>query len=114
MRFDKDNVYQPDVFFIRTERLGIVDKHGAKGAPDLVAEVISGSTGRLDLGPKRMIYAQSGVREFWAILPDSREVEIFRFAEAADKSIATLGGDATLTTPVLPGFALPFAELFAE
>ena len=112
--FDKDNVYQPDVFFIRNERLGIVDKHGAKGAPDLVAEVISGSTGRLDLGPKRMVYAKSGVLEFWAILPDTREVEVFRFAESTDAPVAKLGGDATLTTPVLPGFGLPLAELFAE
>src|SRR5207248_11540975 len=45
VELDKDNVYQPDVFYIRNERLNIVDKHGPKGAPDIVTEVLSGSTG---------------------------------------------------------------------
>ncbi len=114
VEFDQDNVYQPDVFFIRSERLGIVDKHGAKGAPDLVAEIISGSTGRLDLGPKKTVYAAKGVIEYWVVLPETREVEVYRFAENADVPVAKYAGTATLTTALLPGFELPLAELFAQ
>ncbi len=114
VEFDKDNVFQPDVFFIRKERLGIVDKHGAKGAPDLVVEVISGSTGRLDLGPKRMVYAQRGVLEYWVVLPASRTVEVYRLPESADYPAETLAEDVSLMTPLLPGLELSLAEVFVS
>lgn len=114
VEFDKDNVFQPDIFFIRKERLGIVDKHGTKGAPDLVVEVISGSTGRLDLGPKKMIYAQTGVLEYWVVLPASRTIEVYRLPDSAEQPAATLAEGVSLTTPLLPGFALPVVEVFAS
>lgn len=114
VELDKDNVFQPDVFFIRAERLGIIDNHGAKGAPDLVVEVISGSTGRLDLGPKKAIYAQKGVLEFWVVLPQTQTVEVFRLPDDADQPARTLSAGETLATPLLPGLTLPLAEIFAR
>lgn len=114
VEFNQKNVFQPDVFFIRNERLGMIDKHGAKGAPDLVVEVISGSTGRLDLGPKMMIYAQTGVLEYWVILPQSRTVDIYRLAESAEQPAETLAEGVSLKTPLLPGLELPLAEIFAS
>lgn len=114
VEFDKDNVFQPDVFFIRNERLGIVDEHGAKGAPDLVAEVISGSTGRLDLGPKKMVYAQKGVREHWVVLPETRSVEVYRLPESSSEPVLKLGEGAVLVTPLLPGLELSLADVFAR
>jgi Uma2 family endonuclease len=71
VQFDRGNVYQPDIFFIRNERSPIVDEQGPKGAPDLVVEVISGSTGRLDLGPKKMsrhaVRVRIGVTKFSSV-----------------------------------------------
>lgn len=92
----------------------MVNKHGAKGAPDLVVEVISGSTGRLDLGPKRMVYAQSGVLEYWVVLPDSRTIDVYRLPENPEQPAQTLQGDACLTTPLLPDLQLPLPEIFAS
>jgi Uma2 family endonuclease len=114
VEFDKDNVFQPDVFFIRNGRLGIIDEHGAKGAPDLVVEVVSGSTGGLDLGPKKMVYTQKGVGEYWVVLPETRSVEVYRFLESLAEPVAKLGADAILITRSLPGFELPLAEVFAR
>jgi len=91
-----------------------VDKHGAKGAPDLVVEVISGSTGRLDLGPKKSIYAQYGVTENWAVYPREATVDVFRFAGSATEPAETLSVADTLRTPLLPGWEFPLTELFAQ
>lgn len=112
VEFNGKNIYQPDVFFIRRERLGIIDRHGAKGPPDLVVEVISSSTGRLDLGPKKANYAKSGVVEFWAIYPREKKVEVFRFQESGSAPVQTLGLTDTLRTELLPGWELSAAELF--
>ena len=114
VEFDKDNVFQPDLYFIRNERLGIVDEHGVKGAPDLVVEVISGSTGRLDLGPKKATCAARGVVEFWAVLPQSRQIELYRLAESADKPAKVLGEGEILTSLLLPGFRLAVTETFGK
>ena len=74
VELDEDNVFQPDLYFIRNERLGIVEEHGVKGAPDLVIEVISRSTARHDLGHKKAICAAKGGEELWAVFPLTRKV----------------------------------------
>ena len=38
-----------------------------KGAPDIIIEVWSKSTGSIDLGDKRYDYQDSGVKEYWVI-----------------------------------------------
>lgn len=114
VELDDDNVFQPDLYFIRRERMGIVDEHGVKGAPDLVVEVISGSTGRLDLGPKKTLCAARGVLEFWAVSPSARQIEIYRLAECVDAPVATLREGDILTSVLLPGLEIPVAKVFAK
>jgi Uma2 family endonuclease len=114
VELSKGNVFQPDLYFIRKERLGIVKKHGVKGSPDLVVEVISGSTGRLDLGPKKTACAARGVIEFWAVLPRKRRIEIYRLAESADAPAATFGEGEILTSALFPGLKIPVATVFAK
>ena len=46
-----------------TERLHIDFSRGCSGAPDLIFEIASPSSRKLDYGLKNMIYFQAGVRE---------------------------------------------------
>ncbi len=114
VEFDKDNVFQPDLYFIRQDRLGIVDEHGVKGAPDLIVEVVSASTGQLDLGPKKTIYARYGVVEYWVVWPRTQEVEVYRLGDSADRPDRKLAGGESLQSGLLPGFTLSLAEIFAR
>ncbi len=79
-----------------------------------MVEVLSPGDPRLDSVKKREIYASCGVREYWMVLPDLDQVEVLRQAPAGgfDRPILLEPGDV-LTTPLLPGFELPLAELFA-
>jgi len=56
------------------------------------------------------MYAETGTRELWLVDTPARTVLVYR-AGAFDDA-AELGPEATLTTPLLPGFALPLDELF--
>lgn len=47
------------------------------GAPDLVVEVLSPSTGRYDRTIKKETYARAGVREYWIVDPGNRVVEVY-------------------------------------
>lgn len=106
------NVYQPDLYFVSTGRKSILQRQGAVGAPDLVVEVLSPKTARLDKGIKRSVYARTGVEELWLVDPDRKEVEIYRLGEAADtpSSICRLG--RIVESPLFPGLKIPVAKLF--
>lgn len=49
------------------------------GAPDLVVEVLSPSTGRYDRTIKKETYARAGVREYWIVDPDKAIVTVYGF-----------------------------------
>ena len=75
--FDRYTVLEPDVMFIRTERLGIVGERNVSGAPDLVVEVLSESTRDMDLGPKLRAYGRHGAGAYWIVDPDADTVQVF-------------------------------------
>lgn len=50
------------------------------GAPDLVVEVLSKSTRQKDLTLKVWKYFNAGVREYWIVDPDHRQVMVYVFA----------------------------------
>ncbi len=72
------DVVQPDLVFVRTDRLHIVTPTSIQGAPDLVIEILSPSTARVDRGRKMETYAQFGVLEYWIADPDARTLESYR------------------------------------
>ena len=97
------DVYQPDLYYVSRERLGILDQQGAKGAPDLVVEILSPSTARLDRDMKRTVYESAGVREIWFVDLWNDRVEVHRFSEVAGAAtVLTLERKDRLTTPLLP------------
>ena len=52
---------------------------GCSGAPDLIFEIVSPSSRKLDYGIKNGIYSQSGVREYWIVDPKRETVLCYYF-----------------------------------
>ena len=63
------NVVQPDLIFVSKERERIITPANIQGAPDLLVEILSPSTRRLDTTAKLELYARHGVREYWIADP---------------------------------------------
>ncbi len=74
---DKHTVVQPDVLFIRQDRLGIVGEEAIEKAPDLVVEILSPSTFYKDLRRKMAAYSQFGVQEYWIVDPEKQTIELY-------------------------------------
>jgi Uma2 family endonuclease len=109
------NVVEPDLLFVSNERRAIV-QDWVRGAPDLVVEILSPSTRRLDEVTKRHLYDRFGVREYWIVDLDIDTVKVYRRAEDGRfLRVAELAAEAddALDTPLLPGFSLRLRELFA-
>jgi Uma2 family endonuclease len=110
--FSFSTVLEPDVIFVSKPRLGIIGEKNLSGAPDLVVEVLSESTARLDREIKPKQYAFYAVPEFWRIDPSEKTVEIFRLKAGEYELEASLGFGDALTSPLFPGLSLPVSDLW--
>lgn len=113
--FTPFDIVEPDVLFVAEDQVDIVTEKHVRGAPAIVVEVLSPGTRRVDEKIKYRLFERTGVREYWLVDPELDLVKVFR--RAADGSfprVAELTAEAadTLTTPLLPGLALPLATFF--
>ena len=74
VHLDDENVFQPDIIFIKNENLSKIEQNGFHGAPSLVIELLSPGTARYDRFQKKVVYERSGVQEYWIVDPDTKNV----------------------------------------
>ncbi|MFL6194678.1 MAG: Uma2 family endonuclease [Thermoanaerobaculia bacterium] len=110
------DIVQPDLLFISNQRASIAGLKNIQGAPDLAIEILSKNSARLDKILKLKAYELWGVQEYWMFDPGRKGVQPWvrtgESFEAGPFLSAATGG--VLTTPLLPGFELPLAELFED
>ena len=111
---DNENVFQPDVLYFSPANFGVLTDAGCEGAPDLVVEVLSSRTRAIDLGPKKKVYAASGVREMWIVDPELRQLDVFRLAESVETPVRSCGEDESLVSELFPDLELLGSKIFAE
>jgi Uma2 family endonuclease len=77
--FDAENAFQPAILFVAEEKVeALVQEDGVYGAPDLVIEILSPSTGYYDLKSKFQVYEKYGVQEYFIVDPKDDEVIGYR------------------------------------
>ncbi len=114
--FSDFDVVEPDLLYISRERAGVLTEKHVRGAPDLVMEILSPGTRKTDEVTKRRLYERSDVNEYWVVDPELDAIKIYRRVEGTFARVAELAAEAgdTLTTPLLPGFAVSLAAVFAS
>jgi Uma2 family endonuclease len=110
----EEDVYQPDLIFIRKENVHLLNPNDRiRFVPDLVIEVLSPTTGSYDYSRKKRIYCERGVREYWIIDPEDRTIEIMVKEGAFYQTVALLRPPAVLESAMFPGFSMKIEEVFA-
>lgn len=104
----------PDVAFVSWARLPgrrVPREPIPDLVPDLAVEVLSESNTADEMARKRREYFAAGVRLVWQVAPLARTVEVY----TAPEQVTVLHEEDMLEGgAVLPGFALPLREFFAE
>jgi Uma2 family endonuclease len=110
------DIFQPDLLFVSNERASIITEKNIQGAPDLVIEILSKDTRRLDEVIKREAYERFGVREYWIFDRYRKAAKVWRWSAGERRREALLSAAAgdVLTTSLLPGFEIPLSEIFEE
>ncbi|HUF76884.1 MAG TPA: Uma2 family endonuclease, partial [Longimicrobiales bacterium] len=85
--FAEGDYVEPDLLFVRSDRLHLVSDRGVEGPPDLVVEVVSPSTAARDRGAKLDRYRLFGVAEYWVVDPDGQTVEVWDLAGGASEPV---------------------------
>lgn len=106
------NIFQPDLYYVSNAQSGILTDQGTRGAPDLVIEILSPKTAKLDRGIKREIYARSGVEEMWIVDPALKKILVYRFSTAVDVPVGTFGVRQKFESPLFPGLKIDPSRVF--
>lgn len=106
-----DIVLAPDISFIRAERVPPITSQTSyvELAPDLAIEVVSPSNRAQEMLDKVLLYLEAGTRLVWMFDPN-REAVTVHTPDRRSRTLLT--GDTLDGGDVLPGFALPVADIF--
>ena len=109
---DVDTFVEPDISVICDRSK--IDKHGCKGAPDMIIEILSPSSRRHDRLVKLNLYQRAGVREYWVVDPDNESVLVFGLDSNILKLQEDYGREDVAKVNVLNGCFIELCKVFSE
>jgi Uma2 family endonuclease len=116
VRLSNEVIRQPDVFFVRKDHLSRIQGHVLRGAPDLVAEVISPGTRKADEVEKLAEYAEAGIPEYWLLDSKAVTIRVYVLPEGASEYIlnATYQAGEIARSITLTGFEIAVDKIFPD
>jgi len=84
---DLPSVFIPDIVIVCDPKK--IHPQGLVGAPDLIVEILSPSTGGLDKIKKFDRYMREGVREYWIVDPVHRVVDVYQWENASSHTYSS-------------------------
>jgi Uma2 family endonuclease len=98
---------EPDFAFVTAARWNAIPPPTTgrflRIVPDLLIEILSGSTAGRDRGEKREIYEQNGVREYWIIDPEAGALTVFSWRDGRSDEGRVFPRGRPFESDVLPG-----------
>ncbi len=107
-----EDIVQPDIFFISKERKHIITERNIQGAPDLVIEILSPATAKLDRTLKARLYERFGVKEYWLVDPEEKSVVICESKEGKFSLAQEVKREGKVSSKVLSHLELEVKDIF--
>jgi Uma2 family endonuclease len=107
-----DTVVQPDICVVCD--LSKLDERGCCGAPDMIVEILSPSTGKKDYTEKFVLYEESGVREYWIVHPADKAIHVFLLQENGKYNAGALyEWEGQVPVHIFDNYPIPFDDIFS-
>jgi Uma2 family endonuclease len=108
-----ETVVQPDLLVVCDPAM--LDEKGCKGAPNLIIEILSPSTGGKDITIKYDLYERNRVKEYWLIHPAERTLLVYKLGEEGKYGAPErYAGDDRVAVPLLGELVVDLKDIFAE
>ena len=107
-------VCQPDLCFVRAERLDVIKPTHIAGPPDLCIEVLSPSSLKRDEVTKYSRYARYGVPEYWLVDLRKRRIRTVGTRDGRYDLLSDTGKREEVLSVLFPDLRLDPAEVFAS
>lgn len=92
----------------------IITEENIKGVPDLVIEIVSKTSKKTDETTKKMIYAQSNIKEYWIVYPESKEIKVYIEPKKGYFLWKTFSTEDSLSTPTFPDSNLSLNDVLPD
>ena len=102
------NYLEPDVVVVCDPKK--IDEKGCHGAPDIVIEVASESSQRMDYKIKHFKYRSAGVREYWIINPKHRVINTYFFEQEDEDRTGLYSFDEEVFFAVYPELGVRLSD----
>jgi Uma2 family endonuclease len=112
--FGEKETYQPDIIFIAQDRFHVIEPARINGAPDMVVEILSPSTGYYDLKKKARTYARYGVKEYWIVDPEDKSIEVYKGQEEKFVLDQRVEEEGKIKSLILDGLEVEAKDIFAQ
>lgn len=106
------DVVQPDICVICD--LEKLDDRGCIGAPDLIVEILSPGNSKTELRHKFELYEANGVREYWIIHAETRDLLIYSLIDGNYVPSRLLTSGDVVESKAINGFKLDLEEFFED
>ena len=111
-RFEDDpNVVQPDILVMCDEEK-VTNEGKYEGIPTLVVEVLSKSTKSKDMLKKLNLYMNSGIKEYWMVDTNKKEVYLHSFKERDMDNYKVYVNDMTVESDVFEELKIDLDDIF--
>lgn len=105
-----NNVVQPDLSIVCNKE--ILDDKGCKGAPDMIIEILSPSSVKLERWEKYQLYEKTDVNEYWLVDPVNNSVEVYLLIDNQYKFQGVYTKEDTVSVHLFPDFKLDLNQVF--
>jgi Uma2 family endonuclease len=91
---ESSNAVQPDLFFIQSENIPMVNPNGhVHGVPDLIIEILSPGNKKHDTVRKKDLYEKFRVKEYWIVDPSTKTTTGYQLVENNFSLIGEFSGE---------------------
>jgi Uma2 family endonuclease len=105
-----DNVVQPDLSIVCDKEK--LDDKGCNGSPDMIIEIISPSSVKLDRWKKYQLYEKAGVKEYWLVEPVNDSVEKHVLIDGRYQFQGVFTKNDSVSVHLLTGLELDLEQIF--
>ncbi len=105
-------VVQPDICIICD--LSIIEDLCVYGVPDLIIEILSPHTRKKDLQNKYEVYEESGVKEYWIVMPEEKLVEVFLLNNHKYQRIQSYAEADVVPCQIFEGLEVDLTDVFFD